>query len=461
MKKFALSSARIFLLIKLLTTAGISHAQNNTLLPNSIQIPAISALNTCSTLQKGQLVFLTADNQIYYCNGSQWQSLLTIANVANTTPWLTTGDHIYNSNTANVGIGTTNPSRAKLEIQGVAGSGNTNAIFGTGLSIQQNLPTIGFNQYRDYPAGSGKFISTGYASIQSFDPNSGTMAWDMLGFGSANNLTGSSVRALSIYNNGNMAIRGNSSTASLTVFRGTGTDGTAVLRGTTYHSYFNYASGEHTFLRAGKSAGIVYINDMYDAGNVYMGAGNTSLGINTFSTTGAGTLVIHQRGQEGIGLINDWGGYRWEINNENYNDNADSPTQCLTLRYSGRSNPIMGWFRPDNGGYNSNSDRRLKQNIEQMPGVLEKVMQLKPSRYQFITGNPNAAVCFGFIAQEVKNIFPETVDIYHSTKTTDAQIPDLHGLDYNAFSVIAIKAIQEQQLLIEELRKEVEALKKK
>ena len=48
----------------------------------------------------------------------------------------------------NIGIGITNPTRAKLEVSGVSGSGATSAIFGTdgtGISLQRNWPTIGFN----------------------------------------------------------------------------------------------------------------------------------------------------------------------------------------------------------------------------------------------------------------------------------------------------------------------------
>ena len=97
------------------------------------------------------------------------------------------GNNVFSQN---IGIGITNPVRAKLEVNGVAGAGTTSAIFGgetTGISLQRQWPTIGFNQYRDNTIGNGKYISTGFAAIQYLDPVAGYMYIDMLGNGNANN----------------------------------------------------------------------------------------------------------------------------------------------------------------------------------------------------------------------------------------------------------------------------------
>ena len=76
-----------------------------------------------------------------------------------------------------VGIGVINPVKAKLE---VAGINTTNAVFGstsTGISLQQNWPTIGFNQYRD-DAVTPRYIGTGFAMVNYMDPSSGNMFWN-------------------------------------------------------------------------------------------------------------------------------------------------------------------------------------------------------------------------------------------------------------------------------------------
>lgn len=51
--------------------------------------------------------------------------------------------------------------------------------------------------------------------------------------------------------------------------------------------------------------------------------------------------------------------------------------------------------------------------------ILAKVMQLKPSRYQFVTSSPNPDTHFSFIAQETMTVFPEVVDTHISTKAED------------------------------------------
>ena len=98
----------------------------------------------------------------------------------------------------NVGIGTNNPTRAKLEIHGAVDA--TSAIFGgesTGISLQRNWPGIGFNQY--YNRGS-RYMANGYAAVQFMDPNSGYIAFDMFGNGSANSIASASKRAMVITN---------------------------------------------------------------------------------------------------------------------------------------------------------------------------------------------------------------------------------------------------------------------
>ena len=124
------------------------------------------------------------------------------------------------------------------------------------------------------------------------------------------------------------------------------------------------------------------------------------------------------------------------------------------------------------GSYNAFSDKRLKKNIEDLSPVLDKVLQLKAKKYQFTDAEESTKKSTGFISQEVVDLFPELV---HSAKRTTKD-PTLYlSLNYAGFSVIAIKAIQEQQqqiatekennkamlVLIQKMQLEIEALKKK
>ncbi len=116
------------------------------------------------------------------------------------------------------------------------------------------------------------------------------------------------------------------------------------------------------------------------------------------------------------------------------------------------------------GAYTAVSDERLKRNIRAMEnGIISKVMQLRPTTYQFakmvgdeggIVGNDNRFYN-GFLAQEVEKIFPELV-----FKGSDNPNQNYYTMDYSGFGVIAIKAIQEQQKIIDKQKTEIDQLKK-
>ena len=352
----------------------------------------------------------------------------------------------------NIGIGTTNPSRAKLEVHGVAGSGNTSGIFGgdgTGISLQRNWPAIGFNQYRDNTIGTGKFMANGYAAVQFFDPTNGSMAFDMIPSGPANTLTFGARRSLTLLTNGNIGILGpGASTASLVVEKGDNIDGTAIFGGSTHHSYFNYSSAENTYIRAGKNFGTVFINDI-TGGKISMGGGNSFVGIN--STNPAYSLEILQANNKGLLLIEPTHFDNWELRSF-----TGTGSNSLDLTFNGT---IRGFFYSPNGEYFNVSDRRLKSNIQSLSSSLEKLMQLQPVEYEMIPHNPSHKKTIGFIAQDVKKLFPELVIVRTDTLSGYKGINDLHTLDYSGFGVLAIKAIQDQQLQLNNMKKEIDILK--
>lgn len=61
----------------------------------------------------------------------------------------------------------------------------------------------------------------------------------------------------------------------------------------------------------------------------------------------------------------------------------------------------------------------------------------------------------GFLAQDVEQVFPNIV----YKNTTDAKT-GLYKMDYSAFGVIAVKAVQEQQKIIQDLQLQINELKK-
>ena len=114
---------------------------------------------------------------------------------------------------------------------------------------------------------------------------------------------------------------------------------------------------------------------------------------------------------------------------------------------------FKGKFNASNGSYEAGSDRRLKTDIAPLAPVLDRVLALKPSSYRFKSSPQAEKKSLGLIAQEVEPLFPELVS---STGEDEA----LKTLQYQGFSVLAIKAIQEQQALIEKLTERIEALER-
>jgi hypothetical protein len=353
----------------------------------------------------------------------------------------------------NVGIGISPATRAKLEVEGVVGSGATSAIFGTnsaGISFQRNWPTIGFNQYRDdvAPGSQGKFMSSGYAAIQYMDPGSGIYAFDMFPSGGANSFTPAGVRSITVAPNGNTGIRTDYLNASLVVARGQGNDGTAVFAGPEQWSHFNYSSNEDTYIRAGKSGGTVYINKI-PSGSILVGTTSAHIGIN--SGDPFFTIEVNQpNGQKAFTLVDQYN-YRWAMAANHINTLNNGQGVALDFYYnnSGRCR-----FQFWNGALVVLSDERLKRDIEPMEPVLEKVKKLRPVRYEMTRNNPNHFKAIGMIAQEVKPLFPLMVRQIKDENLNGKSVSDALVMDYTSFGVIAIKALQEQQVQLNALEKE-------
>lgn len=103
------------------------------------------------------------------------------------------------------------------------------------------------------------------------------------------------------------------------------------------------------------------------------------------------------------------------------------------------NNSLKAYILDSDGSYIKSSDKILKQNIEPLEPVLNRVLQLNPCTFQFIDISSESPLSTGFIAQEVEPLFPAQVHEKEGIK----------GIAYADFGIIAIKAIQEQQALID------------
>jgi hypothetical protein len=111
-----------------------------------------------------------------------------------------------------------------------------------------------------------------------------------------------------------------------------------------------------------------------------------------------------------------------------------------------------GIFNRVTGNYIVFSDRRLKTEIQNMQPLLATFMKLNPVEYEVKYHNANHERTMGFIAQDVKALFPKLVTVSTDTSRGYPGIPDLHSVNYNGFVALTIKAIQEQQQLIQQMQ---------
>jgi hypothetical protein len=349
----------------------------------------------------------------------------------------------------NVGIGDVNQGRARLEVMGVYGSGNTSAIFGGshGISLQRNYPAIGFNQYRDdaSPSTNGRYLGAGFAAVMTFVHDDQTLSkglsLDIFPSGAAGALIPAGNRVWNISANNRFSILSPSGNALIDVGRGTSSDGTAKFVGSTHSSYFNHMAAEYTYIRGGLPGSTIYINDIA-GGKVIFGTGGTRIGVNTAYYQPTDYTFEVRQSNGGLELSNaSYLNLPWE-----WRVAAGSPAR-LYLYYAGSQKT---YFSPDNGNLVLVSDGRLKTNVQHLPSVMDKLMQLQPVTYEMIHDNPGHVRSLGLLAQQVYPLFPELV----STQMPGGS--DMLGLDYNGFVVLAIKGVQEAQPQILQLQQSLE-----
>lgn len=122
------------------------------------------------------------------------------------------------------------------------------------------------------------------------------------------------------------------------------------------------------------------------------------------------------------------------------------------------------------------SDRRLKENDQNITNALSKVMQLRAVSFDWKAESSRgiqkggATPDYGFIAQEVETVLPDLVysatsparpDGITSPITLEEQLGEHKGIDYARFVPFLTAAIQEQQALITSLTARIEALEAK
>jgi hypothetical protein len=98
------------------------------------------------------------------------------------------------------------------------------------------------------------------------------------------------------------------------------------------------------------------------------------------------------------------------------------------------------------------SDYRFKKNIESINNVLNDVISLNPVSYLTLEQQLTDKKSYGFIAQELKEVFP---NIVNEPKNDE----DFYSINYTSIIPLLVKSIQELTMKIENMQEEINTFK--
>ena len=103
--------------------------------------------------------------------------------------------------------------------------------------------------------------------------------------------------------------------------------------------------------------------------------------------------------------------------------------------------------------YETSSDYRLKENVVEMTGALDRVDALKPSRFNFIADADKTVD--GFLAHEVADVVPEAIS--GEKDAVDEEGNAIYqGIDQSKLVPLLVGAIQELRAEIETLKSQIQ-----
>lgn len=177
--------------------------------------------------------------------------------------------------------------------------------------------------------------------------------------------------------------------------------------------HFNYNSQQNTYMNT-------------SGGDVAIGTSNPGGDLHVRATPGQFTTTLENNG------------YNWNIHPYPNTDN-------LGFRHNG---VLVAHVDDASGAWVALSDKRFKTDIREVDNMLNRVRNLDLKAYAF-KFSEDASPKIGFLAQQVKETLPELV-----SEDAEGNL----SMSYSQFSVVAIKALQEQEIEITALEAELKAL---
>ncbi len=255
-----------------------------------------------------------------------------------------------------------------------------------------------------------------------------------------------------IRGDGNVGIGTTSPTELLHLYKSSGSVVISLQRATDY----GYIINDGTYLSLASNAGTTGLKllvhraapdsamTITSGGNVVIGSSSTGKVLLSPSTNAPQIIAYGGTGSNTIGnsaniIINDSA----TAGNRDWAFQIDGSTQLATFYQNGSGWTKVGY--QTTGGTWTNSDERRKENIELSNYGLNEVLQLIPKTFNF-KNDERKIKDIGFIAQDVLPIIPDAV-----RADMDGE-EEYFAMNYSNLIPVLVKAIQEQQVQIEELK---------
>jgi len=300
-------------------------------------------------------------------------------------------------------------------------------------------------------AGAGTFTNLSATGTITF-PDDGISGDDING-GTISNFTSTGIddnatsTAVTLDASGNVTVggttAGNAGSVNLSVGSPGSTAGGLQLwagaSGSHFMQFGDVASGDGYYRGA---IGYLHASDSlvaYSAGAERMridSSGNLLVGKTTDPTVGIGQYIKPT-------------GETFHTVNNSYNTLHVYNVDASAFRFYVGQN---GTVHATNTSISAISDASLKENVRDLDKGLDAVLALQPRRFDWKNGDGNDIM--GFIAQEVEEVMPELIDEAQYNKDETKK-----SLKMGDMIPSMVKAIQEQQAMIEDLKAEVAALK--
>ena len=188
-------------------------------------------------------------------------------------------------------------------------------------------------------------------------------------------------------------------------------------------------------------------------------------GLDLYSSSGTAREVTLTARANGTALFRHFGSQFFSIRTDAVGSSVQLRPENTSQLIARRNSVEIRGTATVNGGVMVTSDRRLKKNVKAVTNGLDQIMQLRPVSFEYNgkAGTSTERPFIGLIAQELQKVAPEFVSTHHYVETDDngkvIEEEDVLRIHDSELKYLLIRAVQEQQTIIEGLQTEIADLK--